>query len=844
MLVACLPGWALANLDFSNARVSHLDNGMTLIVLEEHTLPVVSVQMLYRVGARNETAGATGLAHFLEHMAFRDSENFPDTGLVSAIYAVGGEWHGYTWLDQTTYYATAPREQLDLLLRIEADRMARLQISEEDVIVERGAVLTEMHSYENDPMSVLHDNAMYLTFLAHPYRNNTIGWESDVAQMRHTDVVAFYKQHYHPGNAILAVVGDVRSDQVIRQVHEHFADLPGHSPTPVPHTVEPPQNGERRIRLQGELDQKHFKIVYRAPAASSPDYAAFLVLQELLGGGSGVSFLQNDWGTPVLADSPLGRIPGSLTTWFPPSAQDYAFVISGTEAPDADETRIESAVSGTIEQLRSRLERNREPVMTALEHARNRVLRELVFDVQTTEDAAHQLSFFAGLDALDALLELPKSVAGISTNDVLRVMDRYLQARQRTVAWYVPAQPSIPDFIPNIAEPEPPIPKVKTLAAKDSPVAPPAPVLTELLSPPHIARLSNDVPVVLQRSPLSPTVSLRVISPQAEFPAGTKVNPNQPVWGYSTVIEDVLPAELPAAIERAGKALEQAKPAIGPDTVDASDPEALMQQSFTDLLDLSSAKPTGSINPLLIVISGDINWEKATTALERTFGERSPAAFLTPETKPPIEAKTIETQLSTPAAQVQLGYIVQAPAPSNPQSAAWQMALYIFTHHYEGRLGEEAISNRGLIYYIGSEYHTDGTNGWITLSMGVDPKNLPALQSLLREKLKELVEQPPTQAEVDEARNHLLGRLVSAAQSNPELADKLAQQWLWYGPMADYQSNAELKDELAVYSAGLPRSMNTEALERRLEAVSREDILVLLPAFTNGSIVSIETPPP
>ncbi|HMB60474.1 MAG TPA: insulinase family protein, partial [Xanthomonadales bacterium] len=163
MLVACLPGWALANLDFSNARVSHLDNGMTLIVLEEHTLPVVSVQMLYRVGARNETAGATGLAHFLEHMAFRDSENFPDTGLVSAIYAVGGEWHGYTWLDQTTYYATAPREQLDLFLRIEADRMARLQISEEDVIVERGAVLTEMHSYENDPMSVLHDNAMYLT---------------------------------------------------------------------------------------------------------------------------------------------------------------------------------------------------------------------------------------------------------------------------------------------------------------------------------------------------------------------------------------------------------------------------------------------------------------------------------------------------------------------------------------------------------------------------------------------------------------------------------------------------------------------------------------------------------
>ena len=121
-----LPLTASAYLDLSTAAVERLDNGMTLIVLEEHSFPVVSVHMLYRVGARNETSGATGLAHFLEHMAFRATESFPDTGVVSSIYAAGGEWHGYTWLDQTNYFETAPRENLDLLLRIEADRMARL----------------------------------------------------------------------------------------------------------------------------------------------------------------------------------------------------------------------------------------------------------------------------------------------------------------------------------------------------------------------------------------------------------------------------------------------------------------------------------------------------------------------------------------------------------------------------------------------------------------------------------------------------------------------------------------------------------------------------------------------
>jgi len=323
------PGLAAARLDLAAATLERLDNGLTVLVLEEPAFPLVSVQMLYRVGAKHEAPGATGLAHFLEHMAFRSSENFPDTELVSSIYAVGGEWHGYTWLDQTTYFATAPREQLDLLLRIEADRMTRLLLPEADVKAEIGAVLAEMHGYENDPAAVLQDNVLYVSFLAHPYRNNTIGWESDIAGIRHAEVVGFYRQHYHPGNAVLAVVGDVRRDEVLQRVRQLFGGLEGRPPTPNPRTVEPAQQGERRIRVQGATDRKHFRIAWRAPSVHSPDYAPFLVLQELLAGGSGVSFLQNDWGTPAKESSLLYGATDSVTSWIPPSAQDYMFVIGG-----------------------------------------------------------------------------------------------------------------------------------------------------------------------------------------------------------------------------------------------------------------------------------------------------------------------------------------------------------------------------------------------------------------------------------------------------------------------------------------------------------------------------------
>jgi len=167
-------------------------------------------------------------------------------------------------------------------------------------------------------------------------------------------------------------------------------------------------------------------------------------------------------------------------------------------------------------------------------------------------------------------------------------------------------------------------------------------------------------------------------------------------------------------------------------------------------------------------------------------------------------------------AQERLGYLVRAPGPRQPDAAAWWMTLYVLSHGYEGRLGKAAISRRGLAYYIDSAYRTDGDTGWITLGIGVDPAKLPAMRELLRAELARLQTEPPTQAEIDEARSHLLGRFVSAAQGNEEIADRLAREWLWYGQLLDFP-----------------------ALEARLGAVTRERVLELLPQFTTGTVVTV-----
>jgi len=799
LVTGCLAGLLLAGnangaLDLRNASVHSLDNGLTLLLLEDRTFPIVSVQTVYRVGARDENIGRTGLAHFVEHMAFRGSENFPDTGLVSSVYAAGGEWHGYTYIDQTTYFSTAPADKLELLLRIEADRMARLAIAADDIAPEIGAVLAEMDGYENDPAAVLHDATVFVSLLVHPYRNNTIGSDSDVRAITYDDVIDFYERYYHPGNAVLAIVGDIDSGRVLERINELFGGFDGRPANPLPIAPEPEQTGERRIRLQGAVERKWFQFAWPAPAASAPDYAAFLLLQELLSGSAGVNFRQNDWGTPARAGTPLHGITGDIASWTMPTAQPYVFVVKGSIGADDEEQAVEDAVAAAVRQMVDAPADARQ-----FDVARQRLLAELVLDVQTTEDAAHQLAFFSGIDALEPMLHLAEAVRALAPGDVQQAAARYLAPHKRTAGWTVPGGPL--EVLPPVA---PPAADAVSRTAASAPSRP-APAA-------EAYELDNGIAVLLQPSLLSPTVHLQVAMPGAmTSPAGT-LSIDEPVDGITSFRETALRDDLQAVIDRAAESVMQARMANA-DGTPSSNPYVRTQQVLSRLMGAPTVAEEPA--PLVISLAGDFRKEWALAILQDRFGSMDPA-----EREVRVAAhglpETVDEHIAEPRAQARLAYLVPAPAPAKPAADAWRALLYILSHDYEGRLGKRAISDRGLVYYIGSAYRSDGRNAWVTLSTGVDPAKLDAMRDLLQNELQRLRDEPPSDDEVREALAHRLGRAVSANQSNRELADAMTTDWLWYGEL-----------------------LSPGALEARLATVTTEDVVAVVDAFTNGVTITI-----
>ena len=783
--------------DLNQVRIEKLQNGLTVMIFEDHAQPVISTQMLYKVGARNECEGTTGLAHFLEHMAYRATKNFPNTEVVSRIYGVGGEWHGYTFLDQTTYFETVPVEDFDLVLRIQADRMNGALIKAEEVQAERGAVITELHSYENDPASLLNDLVMATSFLEHPYRNNTIGWISDVEKIQHDDIVNFYHRFYNPANAVFAIAGDVKTEEAIAKVHEYFDPIPAGKSEVEPRTVEPPQMGERRIILNGSGRLNYFQIAYQAPAAHDPDYPAFLALQGILTGSGGVNFRQRGEGEPAVPGSMLYGMANGIATFFIPTADPYAFSITGRTDPSHKQEDIERTIERQLAHVRDET-LTREQI----ESVKKEIQEELVFDLETTEDAAHQMAFFEGIDAFPILQNLPELISKITPDDVKRVAQKYLQPYQRTVGWYLTNGKPV--------ESEPKSPPSRG-AAK---TAPPSPVQSQTFEP-RVKKLKNGMILIAQKITRSPTGFLRILIPSnAVEIQSADYSPDDPSWGYTSINWKFLKDDLAQIIPQAAKVWDAKFEAAKVNPVSLEDPDYRLNYELEKMI--RSNSHASDPLPALIVVVGDIDENEAFSLLEKSFGNMKAGKS---SRKSPVTLQNKEKTVRIPGkAQSQFGYAVPAPAPSEPSSYAYRILLYIMTHAYEGRLGHELINQRGLIYYIGNSYNSDGTASWISITMGVNPENLKACKAIFDELMQDLRKNPPRESEVAEAKHYLIGRRISAHESNNELSAFYAQEWIEQG-----------------------RLIGLDEFEKKVQAVTLDQVRKIIPAFLNGATVVIDT---
>ena len=416
-----------------------LDNGLTVLVQEVHTAPLVSVWCWYKVGSKDERPGLTGVSHWVEHMNFKGTKNIPRDQVKGIIERFGGAWNGYTWIDQTTYLQTATTDALDQMLFIEAERMVNCLYDPQDCESERTVIISELQGGENDPDYLLDIEVTATAFKAHPYRHPTIGWLSDLQSMTRDDLYGYYRRYYAPNNATLVIVGDVDSDEALRRAEKQFGSIgPGKPPERL-RTTEPTQLGERRVKIAREGTAAYLKLVYHAPAAEDPDFCPMLILDAVLTGAKGLNLWSSFRGIPPQRKARLyrtlveGRLASSVSGAFVATEHPFLYAVSVTATDGVALAELEQAALADLDRLRSDGVRDVE-----LDRAKRQLRARLIFENDSVTNIAHQIGFFQTLSAVDLYTSLPARIGAVTTEEVTDAARKYLVPSNRTIGWFEP----------------------------------------------------------------------------------------------------------------------------------------------------------------------------------------------------------------------------------------------------------------------------------------------------------------------------------------------------------------------------------------------------------------------
>ena len=420
-------------------RRATLDNGLVVLVQEEHTAPLASIWCWYKVGSKDEGPGLTGVSHWVEHMNFRGTANIPRDQVKGIVEKFGGSWNGYTWIDQTAYFETAVRDALDRMLFIEAERMTSCLYHPDDCEAERTIVIAELEGGDNDPDQLLDQEVTAAAFKAHPYRHPTIGWLSDLQTMNRTDLYGHYRRFYAPNNATLVVVGDVEADDVLKRIEQYFGDIPPGALPVRAQTREPEQAGERRVTIRKPGTAAYLKVAYHAPCTQHPDFFPALVLDAVLTGAKGLNLWSSFRVPPPNRSARLymalverglaSAVSGALF----PTAQPFLYTVSATATEGTPLSSVESAL---LEELDRVL---REGISTPeLVRAKAQLAARLVFESDSVTNIAHQLGYFETIGASDVYTELGSLIGAVTIDQVAQAAQRLLPESNRTVGWFDP----------------------------------------------------------------------------------------------------------------------------------------------------------------------------------------------------------------------------------------------------------------------------------------------------------------------------------------------------------------------------------------------------------------------
>ncbi len=407
-------------------KMQKLDNGMTVLVLENHKAPVATFNIFYKVGSRNERFGKTGLSHLLEHMMFRGTKKLKPEEFSNIIQENGGMDNAFTTADFTDYFEVINRDHLDVPISLEADRMGNFAPkgfdSEKAVVMEERRMRTE-----DNPEDALSEITQAQAFLAHPYHWPVVGWMHDIEGLTLDDVLAYHAVYYSPQNAVVVAVGDFDADKVLKQIGEDFGGIKN-GPKPPPVTeLEPPQEGARQTTLRHAADVPDFTEAFHVPNFKDRgDAFALEVASEVLSDGKSSRLYKSlvvDKRIAVDADASYDM------TSFDPGL----FWVSAELRPGVKTADAIAEIDRQLAALRDK------PVAAEeLRKAKNLEQAQFVFSQDSIFREAMLLGLYQMLGDYRMVDEYLPSIEKVTAADVQRVARQYLVANNRTLGTLIP----------------------------------------------------------------------------------------------------------------------------------------------------------------------------------------------------------------------------------------------------------------------------------------------------------------------------------------------------------------------------------------------------------------------
>ncbi|MBD3370456.1 hypothetical protein GF402_08865 [Candidatus Fermentibacteria bacterium] len=824
-------------------RVTVLDNGLRVVTEELHYAPVVASVITYRVGGRNETDTCLGMSHFCEHLMFKGTPSMPKARFWQIVKRDGGWANAFTSSDVTTYYLALPAERLEDALAIESDRMINCTLDSAEVIAERNVVMEERRMRSVDsPSGALYEALGETAFTVHPYGKPLIGYDRDIQEYDYRKARCYYDTYYDPSNAVLALVGDFETEEVLAEVEDYFGDIETGGKPPEPGVTEPPQTAPRRVKITHRSNLPRVAVAFHTPPGSHPDTPVLSMISTYLSGGRS-SWLEQELVRTGLATSAWAHNDGGIDPGL--------FVISAVLDREGNPEEVERRIMEELEELRKT-----ELSPAVVDELRNRTRASMVLSRSSPLYKALMMAMNTAM--FDDPLKSEKNVAALDTvtaSHIREVAGRYFRPCAVTVVVLEPEggapsgtrereelptdiqEPTSIDYEGLEIPPDlltPPRTSVSEGVASDTlenglqvyvledhtfPVVSVrfAVPMSSLREPPELAGLAGVITETMMRG--TRELSYGEFHRRLESEGGSLSFSTGNEYSYGSVrllSEDLDVALLTAADllqepafreEDFRRVIEEAMADVArrresafsmafvnlsriiasrPEMARVSTEETLGRIEVTDAFTFYQrcVRPEGSY----LVVVGDVDPDTVFLFAEEAFGDwQNPKCELPPPRYPGLSPLTGDTLVHTMSGRVQAALLIGTDCPGYESNdyEAFSVMNSILGSGIGSRLGHYVRDDQGLAYVVGSYPMSLRTEGYYQAYLSTRVDYVPrAMESVLQE-IGRMTREEVLEVELNLVKSSQVGRHATDNMTYSSLSDYLLNKLLTGRPL-DY----------------------------------------------------------